>query len=43
MRSRPLPALREKNYGDCEGYSWQQLRDEYPEVFNQILDPTDRI
>ena len=33
------PELREKNYGDCEGYSWQQLRDEYSEVFAQILDP----
>ncbi len=33
------PELREKNYGDCEGYSWQQLRDEYPDVFARILDP----
>ena len=32
-------AVREKNYGDCEGYSWQQLRDEYPDTFAQILDP----
>ena len=34
------PALREKFYGNCENYSWQQLRDEYPETFAQILDPT---
>ena len=33
------PAMREKNYGECENYSWQQLRDEYPETFAQILDP----
>ena len=33
------PAIREKNYGDCENYSWQQLRDEYRETFAQILDP----
>ena len=33
------PAIREKNYGECENYSWQQLRDEYPETFAQILDP----
>ncbi len=32
-------ALREKNYGDCENYSWQQLRDEYSDIFAQILDP----
>ena len=33
------PDIREKNYGDCENYSWQQLRDEYSEIFEQILDP----
>ena len=33
------PDIREKNYGDCENYTWQQLRDEYPETFAQILDP----
>ena len=33
------PALREKSYGDCENYSWQQLRDEYSEIFVEILDP----
>ena len=33
------PALREKNYGDCENYSWQRLRDDYPDTFAQILDP----
>ena len=31
--------IREKNYGDCENYSWQQLRDEYPDTFAQILNP----
>ena len=31
--------LREKNYGDCENYSWQQLRDEYSDIFDQILNP----
>ena len=31
--------IREKNYGDCENYSWQQLRNEYAEIFAQILDP----
>ncbi len=45
LRLRPdyaietTPDLREKNYGDCENYSWQMLRDEYPETFAQILDP----
>lgn len=29
------PELREKFFGDCENYSWQRLRDEYPE----LLDP----
>lgn len=32
------PDLREKNYGVCENYSWQQLRDEYPELFAKMLD-----
>ncbi len=31
--------IREKNYGDCENYPWQQLRDEYPDTFAQILNP----
>ena len=34
------PELREKFYGDCENFSWQQLRDEFPETFTQLLDPT---
>ncbi len=29
------PELREKSFGDCEGYPWQQLKDEFP----GILDP----
>ena len=33
------PAIREKFYGDCENYSWQQLRDEHPDTFAQILNP----
>ena len=33
------PSIREKFYGDCENYSWQQLRDEYPDIFARILDP----
>ena len=32
------PDLREKNYGICENFSWQQLQDEYPELFAQMLD-----
>ena len=33
-------AIREKSYGECENYSWQSLREEHPETFAKILDPT---
>ena len=33
------PAIREKHYGDCENYSWQQLRDEHSDIFAKILNP----
>ena len=33
------PTIREKNYGDCENYSWQQLRYKYSDTFAQILNP----
>ena len=33
------PDIREKLYGDCENHSWQQLRDEYSDIFAKLLNP----